>query len=274
MTSRRQGLVALLPRLRSHVERIPPGAPLREASATVAVKAYGESVVRDNPLIAVHLAALAILSRCQPATYLARPAASALVHATDLHFIPDAPPRLLRAPGIVETRRPETGEVLWDDYVSLGWYQIEGVTYVLGLRYPDGFEVARWTPRWTGKDLEPELPEIDRSALVDDVDAHQEFARDAARYVIVLGLLAEAANSPLRIELDKRERTTRHVYLGDHASAPRTVAAGTEAGVAEAVPVAGHLRRQRYGPGHAKTQTIYVCWRSHRTAENWTGASR
>jgi len=28
----------------------------------------------------------------------------------------------------------------------------------------------------------------------------------------VLGLLAECEPSPLRIELDKRDRTTRHVY--------------------------------------------------------------
>lgn len=39
-----------------------------------------------------------------------------------------------------------------------------------------------------------------------EIDA---FARDAARYLVTLGLLAEVEAGPLRIERDKRERATR-----------------------------------------------------------------
>jgi len=67
--------------------------------------------------------------------------------------------------------------------------------------------VARWTPQWTGEDLEAQLPGRDvASPLINDVEKHNEFAREAARYLVVLGLLAECEPSPLRIELDKRER--------------------------------------------------------------------
>jgi hypothetical protein len=207
----------------------------------------------------INLSALAIVSHARPATWLCRPSASAVVHGTDLHSIPDAPPALLRAPGIVETRRPETGEVLWGDYASLAWYEIDGAIYLLGLSYPDGYSVARWTPRWTGGELEAELPDLDHSPLIDDVDQHREFAQQAARYLLVLGLLAEVENTPLRIEVDKATRW-KHVYLGDHVPQRRAVdtADTIEGRVAEAVEVGGHIKRQRYGEGNALVKMIYI----------------
>lgn len=275
LVTRWQGLAELTPALRRFVDRSPVDLPLRERAAWVCYASlYGTTdsdelarrIDPSDPDTAhyvqsrINLAALAILSRCQPPTWWCRPSASACVHATDLHSIPSEPPRLLREPGIVEARRPETGERLWADYVSLGWYAIDGALYILGLRYPDGYALARWVPRWTGEDLEPELPQVDHSPLIDDVDQHHEFARQAARYLIVLGLLAEADPSPLRIELDKRERATRHVYLGESAPTPRdpAVADEIEGRVAEVVQVRGHLKRQRYGAGREQVKWIYV----------------
>ena len=76
--------------------------------------------------------------------------------------------------------------------------------------------MAHWTPAWTGQDLEPQLPgsELD-SPLIDSIGVHHAFAVAAARYQVVLGLLAVAEGSPLRIELDRQERRTRHIYLSD-----------------------------------------------------------
>jgi hypothetical protein len=275
VAERWSGLSDLVRRLRREVERSPADLPLRERAGWVALASLHSTTnheelanrVEARPVDAqslqsmINLSALAILSQARPATWLCRPSASAVVHGTDLHSIPDAPPALLRAPGIVEARRPDQrGEVLWDDYASLGWYEIDGAIYLLGLRYPDGYAIARWTPRWTGGELEPELPDLDRSPLINDIDQHQAFARQAARYLIVLGLLAESEPTPLRIEVDRQERATHHVYLGERTSAPReTETADTiEGRVAEAVVVSGHLKRQRYGEARAKVKWIYV----------------
>lgn len=268
-----------VPRLRREVESAPPGLSLHDLMTWVSwASLYGTTdpavLVRrakeDDPrqltegvLSRANLSALAILSRCAPDTWLCRPSASAIVHDTDLHSIPTEPPQLLRAPGIVEVRRPETGERLWGNYASLGWYEFEGATYLLGFTYPTGYAVARWTPAWTGQDIEPQLPALDLTLGADERGEHHEFAVAAARYLLVLGLLAEAENGPLRIELDRKERKTRHVYLGDRPARPRDAASSAPAAElhrrsAEQRPVSGHLKRQRYGEGRALVKWIYV----------------
>jgi hypothetical protein len=259
------GLVGMVPRLRGAVAKVPAATmPLLEAGARAAVMAFGRHQIEDDSdsdsiVGMINLGALAVSSRCQPATYLVRPAASRLILETDLHSIPDAPPRLLRAPGIVETRRPETGERLWGDYVSLGWYVLDGAICLLGLEYPDGFVFGRWVPDWSGADLEPQLHHS--GGTVGPADEIDEFVREAARYLVTLGLLAEVEDGPLRIELDKRERATRHVYRDDDRVAPprsTPAADATEGRVAEPVAVTGHIKRQRYGEGRAKMRYIYV----------------
>jgi len=169
---------------------------------------------------------------------------------------------------------------LWGDYASLGWYQIDGAMYLLGLCYPDGYAIARWTPRWTGGELDPELPDLDHSPLIDDVDEHREFAQQAARYLLVLGLLAEAEHTPLRIEIDKATRW-KHVYLGEHVPRPREgeldeTGDTIEGRVAEAVVVSGYRKRQRYGEGRALVKTIYVAGYSARRwfAPRWNVSKR
>jgi hypothetical protein len=132
-----RGLSDLVPRLRREVEAAPTDLALRERAAWVACAAA--KIDPDAPGAAfvvqsrINLSTLAILSRCAPQIWRCRPAVSALVHATDLHSIPDAPPLPLRSPGIVETRNPAKGEVLWGDVASLGWYQLDGAIYLLGL---------------------------------------------------------------------------------------------------------------------------------------------
>ncbi len=287
MADRWRGLADLAPRLRRAVERSPAELALRERAAwvtyasllgttdpTAIAERIGEVDIQELQS-RLNLSALAIVSHARPATWLCQSLASAVVHGTDLHSIPDAPPALLRAPGIVEARRPD--KPLWDDYASLGWYQIDGAIYLLGLRYPDGYAVARWTPRWTGGELEVELPDVERSPLIDDVDEHQAFARQAARYLIVLGLLAESHPSPLRIEVDKATRW-RHVRLGEHPPRPREIETTDtiDGRVADAVVVSGHLKRQRYGEGRALVKWIYVAGYSARRwfAPRWVVSKR
>lgn len=281
MADRWRGLVTLVPWLRREVTAAPTELPLRERAVWVAyasllgttnsaqlAQGIAKRIQRDGELLQdlqsrINLAGLAVVSRCAPDVWLCRPSASAIVHDTDLHSIPDAPPRLLRGPGVIEVRRPETGERLWGDYASLGWYDAGGVTMLVGLRYPDGYAVARWTPAWTGQDLEHQLPDAELgSPLIDSIGEQHEFASSAARYLVVLGLLAEAEHSPLRIELDRQERRTRHIYLDDAPARPRIAASSAPAEIpgraAEQRPVSGHLKRQRYGEGRALTKWIYV----------------
>jgi len=271
-----RGLDSLVPRLRRYVadelrgDGMPSsGDELRRASARVAVAAFGEGAVTDS----INLSMLALLTRCAPTTWLARPSASRMVLETDLHSIPLEPPQLMLDHGIIEARRPETGERLWGDIASLGWYSIGNTWWLIGLPYPDGYRVVRWTPRWTGQELADELPGpgFDRGALVDRASraAYDQFAYQATRYLITIALLAEADPSPLRIVLDKRETVARRrkiidvFFDGDAGRPPCSPRADSvldpaHGRIAKDSQVRGHLKRQRYGEGRLLTKWIYV----------------
>jgi len=100
-------------------------------------------------------------------------------------------------------------------------------------------------------------------------------ARAAARYLIVLGLLAEVRDSPLRIELDVREqregRQRRDVYLRDPAPRPHAEQEPQLAPtgrVVELRPVTGHMHRYWVGPGRATVEWRYI--KGH-SARRWLG---
>lgn len=251
---------------------VPADEPIREAAALVASQCWGMAEALRRPAL-VNVAALAVAAtRGRLLVHQVRPAAAMLVDSTDLHSLPSEAPSLLRRPWILEARRPETGERLFGSTASLAGYEVDGATYLLGLQYPDGAAVARWTPHWTGEDIEAGIP-AETSPLIADVDAHHEWAREAARFVIVLGLLLEADGAPLTIS-DEVGRATRgrgdapawsirNVYLErpERRGKSGSIAGGgaPEGGrVAEAVEVRGHLRRQRHGPGSELTRWIYV----------------
>lgn len=248
------------------------------ARAELAVRTWGEELALRQAAL-VNVAALALAAARRVTVHQVRPAAAALAHATDLHSLPAEPPRLLRSAWVVEARRPETGEALWADTVGLGGYPDgEGGIWLVGLLWPDGIRVARWRPKWVGGELEAGTAQ-ERSPLVGDHEAQEEWVREAARFALVLGLLLDAAAAPLRID-DERELpprrgggrragdapewTTRHVYLDDRARQARAAGAGAAPSevvggrIVEAVPVRGHLKRQRHGPGNAEVRWIYV----------------
>jgi hypothetical protein len=263
------GLGSVVPSLREFLGAAPPGAPVPEQGAHVAAAYLGPAATTHDLASLTNLGVLAVLSRAAPETWLVRPGAARVVERTDLRSIPSEPPRLLRSPGVVDAHRPETGDRLWGDYASLGWYQLGGATYLVGLAVPDGYAVARWEPRWTGQDLESELPAPDvESPMIRDLVEHGEFASSAARFLVVMGILLEAQGSPLQVELERGTRR-RHVRLDPSRArarpgsrpAPRYPPAGPGAAasrVPDERPVEGHVRRQRHGPGLALMKWIYV----------------
>lgn len=222
-----------------------------------------------------------MLSRGVPVHYQCRPSASQVVHDTDLHSIPGDAPPLLRRPGIVEARRPETGERLWGDVASLGWYPLTAAQsgvhtlldaiFLIGLTYPDGAIVARWAPAWTGEDLAEQLPYPDvQNTLIETLDlaAHTEFARQAARYLIVLGLLEQVDEGPLRFEADRKTKIRavrpRDLSARGHIPGPVTPRPDPSSVIDPRVRaladtiVRGHLKRVRVGEGRARIKWVYV----------------
>lgn len=267
--------------------RLPQEGDLRERAAALTFAHFGEKTAFDAPAV-INVSALAISCGERVTVHQLRPAAAELVHETDLHSLPSEPPRLLRRAWIVEVRRPETGERLFGDTVCLAGYPIEDAIYLVGIGYPDGAWVARWRPRWTGEEIEASVPhEVSPLArdqshpLISDVDAHHDWAREAARFAVVLGLLLEAEGVPIRVETEqaggekkssKKGKgapapggwTVRHVYLEEPArgsrasSSPAGATAAPGVRLPESVPIRGHLKRQRHGPGLSLTKVVYV----------------
>ncbi|MDQ7794166.1 MAG: hypothetical protein RDU89_07100 [bacterium] len=257
---------------------VPPACELRQAAGLLATVTHGPEMVFGMPAI-VNCAALA-LSMPRLVVHRLSAGATRVVAETDLHSLPGEPPHLLRGPWLLEARRPE--EPLFGQTASLGGYELDGVIYLVGLDHPDGVYVARWVPHWREEDLEAGI-QRDDSPLIADVDAHHAWARDAARFAVVLGLLLVAEGSPLLADeeqLAPRRRGARapRQPAGDSAEGwlvrrihlgritPSRQRAGEEAGAAadlsgrlpQTVPVRGHVKRQRYGPARAEVKWIYV----------------
>lgn len=188
-------LHVLIDRLWSQRTTISGGdLPFRAQASFLAIHEWGKALAMDMPAL-VNVAALA-LSLPRLAVHQVAPGASHLVQSTTLGSLPTEPPGLMRNAWLIESRRPERGETLFGKTVSLGGYWLEGSIYLLGVLYPDGMAVASWKPGW-GTENQPDLPESDLSPLVADVEGHTAWAREAALYIVRLGLLLEARESPI-----------------------------------------------------------------------------
>jgi hypothetical protein len=282
-------LKKLVAPLRSVVDRveqfiaaggIESGQPsLRRMGAGIIAQAYGEEIVKTEAYIKV--GELAWKSRGKPATYAMRPSASRVVEQTDLCSIPSEAPPMLCRPGIVEARRPETGERLWGDVVSLAWYQALGpeleppqlmpTMYVIGQTWPNGIFMTKWQPAWTGEDLDDQLPAPNWGAgLLESVEAFSHFnlARLSARFLVILALLEQIEDGPLNFEVDKitKERQVRPRDLSAKGFKPPPLLPRPEAQdsvdpsmrVLADTNVRGHLRRFRVGKGREKIQWNYI----------------
>ncbi|MCY1023978.1 hypothetical protein [Pyxidicoccus sp. MSG2] len=268
-----------------YAREVPDALLLREAAPTVAAACWGPTALTSGPEL-VNMAALAILGRTRLVAHQVRPAAARQVGETDLHSLPDSPSRLLRGPWMLEVRRPEAGERLWGDTVALAGYEVEpNTTFLLGLGASGWCRVVHWRPRWTGEELEEGTRQMG-SPLVDDMSTHEAWAREAARFAVVLGLLLDAEGAPLRVE-EERQRDTarrvkkgggaaeglhvRHVYLDEERVArapspagPGSDVDGTAGRLADQVLVRGHLKRQRHGPGNRAVKWLYIAGYSAR----------
>lgn len=187
---------------------------------------------------------------------------------------------LLRGTFILEVRDPNSealfvgdGSSSWLYTASLGCYPLDGGYWLVGLGYPDGARVAQWRPRWGAA-----LPEgsDDVSFWGGDREEHDTWAAEAIRFVVVLGLLLDAAQTPLAtteegprlagqskgVSYPARPWSVRRIYLEGVAAKRRSAGAPEGSSVdgreAAEVRVRGHLKRQPHGPGNSLRRWVYV----------------
>ncbi len=188
-----------------------------------------------------------------------------LVHAADLRSIPDEPPKLMQHSWLIESA--DLDAPLWGNTVCFGGYRIDDAYFLVGFLNPDGAVVAKWVPEWGSGDQDIEMP-VDSSPLIDNIEGHREWAYNAARFVLILGLLLEAYATPVEVKESQpgRHKRSKQAKRARSWSVQRIVLnklptcfSHSEAenrarshSVADRQPqrtiVRGHLRRVRYGP--------------------------
>ena len=277
-----------LSELVTEVQAVAPSAPVTDADLDRRAKELVTSGASGTRLVA------ALALRCMERQELIRirPAAVRLVHETDLHSIPLEPLYLLRRPGvIIEVSRPESGERLWGDTVGLGIYHYGEQTVMVGHLWPDVVLGSMWTHEWDGREIDPLSV---WSASRTYADPQTEWADQAGRFALMLGLLMDVKGAPVRIETEKPKKspashnkatsaargwTVRQVYLTEQLRPSTAVdsmssspGASLKPGlVEESVQVRGHLKRQRHGPKMSLEKWIYV--ESHE-ARRWMAPHR
>lgn len=262
----------------------------RLAAAEIAWRTWGADLVSLQPAL-LNIAALANAMKARLLVHELRAPVPTVIAETDLHALPSEAPKLLRSPVLLEVRDPEheaicagSGMEDWGHTASLAAYELDGAIYLIGLGYPDGARVARWVPRW-GEDLPTEsddervLQDSKTTILGSDREAHDDWAADAIRVLVVLGLLLDAAQTPLTTTDEgpqvagrtkggearpARAWSVRRVYLTQEHRARRDGnrgadgARGADGLTAAEVEVRGHLKRQPHGPGGALRRWVYV----------------
>lgn len=208
--------------------------------------------------------------------------AAKLINNTQVNYVPHQPPGIMRRAGLVAAARIDKGGTLIDDIISIGWYIYEEQYGVIvqtrpDRNYPNGnLLFFTFNPRWSGESL-PTDNDIENNPLLTDVEAAGlMIGAKALRFLIVLGILMGAEQTPLREEIAPVKRgtpkgntkptawVTRHVYLSeqrplkDYISPSEMEQAIREGLTLEQVEVRGHIRRQRHGPGNSLVKEIYV----------------
>ncbi len=229
---------------------------------------------RDHPLEMLNIIVLSLLMDALT-LYEISPGAIRTIGDVSIGDLPDSPPSLMRLPWLIESK--DLNKPLFGKTVCLGGYYIRDKYFLIGFEYPDGARVEPWEPEW-GKDLHiPLVP----SPLVDEemADSQQEWAEQAARFSLSLGILLDADKTPLvsksagksgRRKRTARRRgtvdewTVRRIVLGRMATRyhgqPEDPTAGLdqEGKVLSRAIVSGHLRYQPYGPGRGKRKWIWI----------------
>ena len=260
--------------------------PFRTKASLLALRQWGEAMVKDMTAL-VNVAGLA-LSLPRLIVHQVSPGASHLVQSAALGSLPTEPPGFMQKAWLVESRHPERGEVLFGQTVSLGGYWLEGVLFLVGILYPDGAAVASWRPGW-GRDEQLDLPEVDATPLVADMEGYATWAREAALYIVRLSLLLKARQSPIESiapGAKKKSRQQNAKAARDRGWAVRRIRllhpeyeASPSAGGSQSpsslskedrallpVTVRGHLRRIAIGP---KKQERAWRWIESHEAHRW-----
>lgn len=205
-----------------------------------------------------------------------------VVREISIQDLPEEPPAFLRLPWLIETK---DNVPLFGETFCLGGYYINNKYFLIGFLANDGVRVEPWEPEW-GKDLK--IP-IEHSLLVDDKleEGRQEWINEAARFSLGLGILLEAAKTPLTVKKagkahrktkggkkNKGEWATRRVILGRMATryygqSPAGVKLDKDGKVLSRTMVSGHLRYQPYGPNREKRKWI---WIDTYESRRWTSA--
>ena len=287
--------------VRYHVSKLPkdrhgasdrPGS-LYSESLTLAFMVTSKGKVPDA--IALDLAGLSVsMAKSGLVAHSLRSDVAKLVDATDLHSLPDASPRLLRRACLVEVSDSEKDRLFGDTF-ALGVYANEGKLNIIGIERVGHVLRSRsswWTPAWSGGDLDVGVA-VGMSHPLTNVppgqhEEHRAWAAEAARFLVVLGVLLDTDNAPLEVEEEssrseaERKRLaglkpaqkknvprawiTRRVSLSPRARrvAPQggpgasgsPMAPGRQA--QDQTLVSGHLKRQPWGPKGAQRKWIYV----------------
>lgn len=256
---------------------------LRGYAAELAIEAYRFTGHHEQGIL-INVAALALSTlRGRLVIHRVSDGAARLVRSTELRSMPGEPPHLLRAPWIVEARRPDVP--LFGDTSSLAGYPVPGrepgAVYLIGLLYPEGARGTLWRPRWEEHDVS-KVSDGDQELLLleDTPETYREWTRAATRFAVVFAALMEADATPLRVSEHKERggrrrgsqssggwRVERRVYISDEGRVrmvsprdqkPVTSGQGPRGEIPERVRVAGHLKRQPYGPGRQGRRWIYV----------------
>lgn len=277
-----QSLTELVHAMQSAARKAPLRSDPRERAALIAATYAGIGAVLESPTL-VNVGALALAMSDRLRVHELRAPVPETIAETDLHELPSEPPALLRGPVLLEVRDLSresllAGPKLWEGWThtgSIGAYELEGRWYIIGLGWPDGAVVATWTPRW-GESLDD--AQLTTSVIGDvEAGAYFDWGREAVRCLVVLGLLLEAANTPLAYSDDAprpvarqhkgelqpaRPWAVRRVYIdgtrrseAKSGSGDATPIEGREAAI---VPVRGHLKRQPHGPGNSLRRWVYV----------------
>lgn len=264
--------------------RVPigPSTTTREAIVATALSTWTPQQCADMPAL-VNIAGIALTMMERLVLHRWSKDAVDMVHMTDLHSLPDEPPRLLRHPFLLETRHPERGQMLFGSTPCLGAYRLSedpSTWWLVGLTWPDSIRVARWTPSWAGQELEEGVAYDAHSPLIGDIEGLHAWGIEAARFAVIAGLLLDATGSPVTTEVPRvsnaaRRRAERSASPSSESWAVRRVVLAGEsarlsAGPSAASPTArdgrqpveaeirGHLKRQRHGPGGELRRWIWV----------------
>lgn len=294
MTATFNRLSDLLSAMRARAAATPAAADPRLRAATLAMAHFGADFTMGQPA-AVNVAALAFAMPRLRVHELRAPVPE-IVAETDLHALPGEPPALLRGGAVLLEVGDLEHETLvgalpfadggWQRTVCLGAYLLEGTWYLVGLGHPDGIIVSRWRPRWGEADVSAGVvARAEGDLLVGDVEGYDDWGRDAARALVVLGLLLDAVESPLRVA-DEGPRLAGRTKSGESRPArawsvsriylaprprPEVHEGGGEGKAREGrelepVRVRGFLRRQPHGPGGRERRWIYV---AEHAARRW-----